>query len=139
MHEVQEELKRPESAQAAGPEQRDPQQPGKEEEKKKHEGYLRLQTYEEPLPEVFLTAKVEDPMLKREQFALDVRKSNKQAKITKKRNQHGQFQEIEPGFPELEMLEEQGFQEGDFIYEDSQQPEEQPEAQTAAQYLSNPE
>ena len=87
-----------------------------------------------------MTAKVEDPMLKREQFALDVRKSNKQqAKITKKRNQHGQFQESEPGFPELEMFEEQGFQEGDFIYEDSQQPEEQPEAQTAAQYLSNPE
>ena len=37
------------------------------------------------------------------------------------------------------MLEEQGYQEGDFIIEDSQQPEEQPEAQTAAQYLSNPE
>ena len=84
MHEVQEELKRPESSQAAGPEQRDPQQPGKEEEKK-HEGYLRLQTYEEPLPEVFLTAKVEDPMLKREQFAIEARKSKKRELLSKKR------------------------------------------------------
>ena len=82
---MQEELKRPESAQAAGPEQRDPQQPGKEEEKKKHEGYLRLQTYEEPLPEVFLTAKVEDPMLKREQFAIEARKSKKKELLSKKR------------------------------------------------------
>ena len=83
--EEQEKPERALEAQAAGLEWKDPQQPGKEEEKKKHMGYLRPQTFEEPLPEVFFNAKVEDPMMKREQFAIEARKSKKKELLSKKR------------------------------------------------------
>ena len=63
----------------------DLQQPGKEEEKKKHGGHLRLQTYEEPVAEAFLTAKKVDPMMKSEQLATDLRKSKKKEILSKKR------------------------------------------------------
>ena len=77
--EIQEELKGPENAQA------DLQQPGKEEEKKKHGGHLRLQTYEEPVAEAFLTVKKVDPMMKSEQLATELRKSKKKEILSKKR------------------------------------------------------
>ena len=48
-------------------------------------GYLRPQTFEEPLPEVPFNAKVEDPMMKREQFAIEARKSKKKELLSKKR------------------------------------------------------
>ena len=49
-------------------------------------GHLRLQTYEEPVTEVFLTTKkVEDTMQKREQMAIDLRKSKKKELLDKKR------------------------------------------------------
>ena len=53
-----------------------------------------------------VTKKV-DPMLMREQMAAALRKSKKKELLSKKRNQHGLFQEQEPGFPEHEYREEQ--------------------------------
>ena len=47
--------------------------------------YLKLQTFEAPQPEPFMVAKVDDPLLKREQFALDTRKSKRHYILTKKR------------------------------------------------------
>ena len=74
---------------------------------KKHKGYLRLQTYEEPGAEPFMMAKKVDPMLLREQMAAGLRKSKRQEIVSKKRSQHGLFQEQEPGFLEHEDREEQ--------------------------------
>jgi hypothetical protein len=62
-----------------------------------------------------MTAKVDDPMMKREQFATDLRKTLKQEKLSKKRHPQGQFQELEPGAPELEMQEEQENAEQDYF------------------------
>ena len=50
-----------------------------------HTGYLRLQTFEALQPEPFMVAKVDDLLLKREQFALDTRKSKRHEILTKKR------------------------------------------------------
>ena len=80
------------------------QQPA--EEVKKHQGHLRLQTYEEPAAEPFMAARKVDPMLLREQMATGLRKSKRQEIVSKKRNQHGLFQEQEPGFLEHEDREE---------------------------------
>ena len=70
---------------ADAPELETLEQPAEEEEKKQHKGNLRRQTFEEPQPEPFMMAKVDDPMLKREQFATDLRKTLKNDKISKKR------------------------------------------------------
>ena len=80
------------------------QQPA--EEVKKHQGHLRLQTYEEPAAEPFMAAKKVDPMLLREQMATDLRKSTRQEIVSKKRNHHGLFQEQEPDLLEHEDREE---------------------------------
>ena len=48
-------------------------------------GILRVQVVEESKMEVFLTAKDDDPMQKREQFVLDQRNANRKEKISKKR------------------------------------------------------
>ncbi len=52
-----------------------------------------------------MAAKVDDPLMKREQFANDLRKTLKQEKLSKKRYPEGQFQEEEPVAPEPEMQE----------------------------------
>ncbi len=65
--------------------QREEKEPVEEEKKMQHTGYLRLQTFEAPRPEPFMVAKVDDPLLKREQFALETRKSKKNEIISKKR------------------------------------------------------
>ena len=46
-----------------------------------------MQVIEESQSEAFMTAKVEDPMLKREQMAEQLRKSKRQELISKKRYQ----------------------------------------------------
>ena len=53
-----------------------------------------------------MVAKVDDPLVKREQFATDLRKALKQEKLSKKRYPQGQLQEKEPEAPEFEMKEE---------------------------------
>ena len=68
-----------------------------------------------------MAAKVDDPLMKREQFATDLRKTRRNEIISKKRYPNGQFQEQEPGAPqrglepELEMLEEQEYAEQDYF------------------------
>ena len=47
------------------------------EEEKQPIGHLRVQIIEESKAEVFLTAKVDDPAQRREQMAIDLRKSKK--------------------------------------------------------------
>ena len=44
-----------------------------------------MQVIDETMGEVFLTAKVDDPALRREQIAIDLRKSKKKKLLTKKR------------------------------------------------------
>ena len=44
-----------------------------------------MQVIEETKAEAFLTAKVDDPALRREQMAIDLRKSKKKELLTKKR------------------------------------------------------
>ena len=44
-----------------------------------------MQVIEETKAEAFLTAKVDDPALRREQMAIDVRKSKKKELLSKKR------------------------------------------------------
>ena len=46
---------------------------------------MRVQVIEETKAEVFLTAKVEDPALKREQMAIDLRRSKKRELLSKRR------------------------------------------------------
>ena len=53
------------------------------EESKQYVGHLRAQGIEETKAEVFLTAKVDDPALKREQMAIDLRKSKKRELLSK--------------------------------------------------------
>ena len=55
------------------------------EEEKQSTGHLRVQVIEESKSEVFMAAKVDDPMQRREQMAIDLRKSKKQALLSKKR------------------------------------------------------
>ena len=66
-------------------------------------GILRVQAVEESKTEVFLTAKADNPMQKREQFVLDQRKANRREKISKKRqnlaSNHREVEEVGP-FPE---------------------------------------
>ena len=45
-----------------------------------------MQSIEETKAEVFMTTKVEDPALRREQMAIDLRKSKKKELLTKKRS-----------------------------------------------------
>ena len=45
-----------------------------------------MQVIEESKSEAFMTAKVDDPALRREQMAVDLRKSKRQELISKKRN-----------------------------------------------------
>ena len=46
---------------------------------------MRVQVTEETKAEVFMTTKVDDPALKREQMAIDLRKSKKKELLTKRR------------------------------------------------------
>ena len=46
---------------------------------------MRVQVIEDTKAEVFLTAKVDDPALKREQMAIDLRKSKKRELLSKRR------------------------------------------------------
>jgi len=64
-------------------EKRQPEQPA--EESKQHTGLLRVQVIEESKSEVFMTAKVDDPAQKREQMAVDLRKSKRRDILSKKR------------------------------------------------------
>ena len=60
-----------------------PEQPA--EENKQHTGLLRVQIIEESKAEAFMTAKVDNPEQKREQMAVDLRKSKRQDLISKRR------------------------------------------------------
>ena len=70
-----------------------PQQPIEEEkqeeqqaeESKQYGGHLRVHVTEETKAEVFMTTKVDDPALKREQMAIDLRKSKKRELLSKRR------------------------------------------------------
>ena len=46
---------------------------------------MRVQVIEEAKAEVFLTAKVDDPALRREQMAIDLRKSKRQQLLSRRR------------------------------------------------------
>ena len=46
---------------------------------------MRVQVIEETKAEVFLTAKVNDPAVRRKQMAIDLRKSKKRELLSKKR------------------------------------------------------
>ena len=46
---------------------------------------MRVQVNEDTKADVFLTAKVDDPALRREQMAIDFRKSKRQYLLSKKR------------------------------------------------------
>ena len=69
----------------------------------RYTGILRVQVVEESKTEVFLTAKADNPMQKREQLVLDQRKANRREKISKKRQNlafnHREVEEFGP-FPE---------------------------------------
>ena len=64
-------------------EKKQPEQPA--EESKQHAGLLRVQVIEESKSEVFMTVKVDNPAQKREQMAVNLRKSKRQDLISKKR------------------------------------------------------
>ena len=55
------------------------------EEEKQATGHLRVLIVEESKSETFMTAKVDDPAQRREQMAIDLRKSKKQELLSKKR------------------------------------------------------
>ena len=55
------------------------------EESKQQTGLLRVQVIEESKSEAFMTAKVDNPEQKREQMAVDLRKSKRQDLISKRR------------------------------------------------------
>ena len=59
-------------------------QPAEEEEKQSH-WHLRVQVVEETKAEAFMAAKKDDPILRREQMALDLRKSKKQELLSRRR------------------------------------------------------
>ena len=56
-----------------------------EEEEKKSQGHLRVQVVEKTKAGAFMAAKVDDPVLRREQMALDLRKSKRQELLSKRR------------------------------------------------------
>ena len=60
-----------------------PLQPAEEE--KQSTGHLRVQVIEELKSEAFMAAKVDDPVQRREQMAINLRKSKKQELLSKKR------------------------------------------------------
>ena len=64
-------------------EKKQPEQPV--EENKQHAGLLRVQVIEESKSEAFMTSKVDNPAQKREQMAVDLRKSKRKDLISKKR------------------------------------------------------
>ena len=72
---------------------------------------MRVQVIEETKAEVFLTAKVDDPALKREQMAIDLRKSKKRELLSKRRypgqNQDQSFIQAPEGFFEFPGEEEE--------------------------------
>ena len=73
-----------------------------------------MQVIEETKAEAFMTAKVDDPTLRREQMAIDLRKSKKKELLTKKRypglNQDQSFIQAPEEFFEFpEGAEEQDF------------------------------
>ena len=78
LHPAEEEKKQSQLSEAQMP----PQQP---EEEKQPIGHLRVQIIEESKSEVFMTAKVDDPAQRREQMAIDLRKSKKQELLSKRR------------------------------------------------------
>ena len=55
------------------------------EEEKQAAGHLRVQIVEESKSQVFMTAKVDDPAQRREQMAINLRKSKRQELLSKKR------------------------------------------------------
>ena len=55
------------------------------EEEKQSQGHLRVQVVEETKAEAFIITKVDDPALRREQMALDLRKSERQEILSKRR------------------------------------------------------
>ena len=79
-----------------------------------------------------MVAKKVDPMLMREQMAAALRKSKKKELLSKKRNQHGLFQEQEPGFPEHEYREEQMYLEQEYYELPQRGPE--PDQEGDAEY-----
>ena len=66
---------------------------------------MRVQVIEETKAEVFLTAKVDDPALKREQMAIELCKSRRQQLLSRRRypalNQDQRFIQAPEGFFEL--------------------------------------
>ena len=61
-----------------------PLQPAEEEEKQS-QGHLRVQVVEETKAKAFMGAKVDDPVLRKEQMALDLRKSKRPELLSKRR------------------------------------------------------
>ena len=61
-----------------------PLQQAEEEKRQSHE-HLMLQVVEETKAEAFMAAKVDDPVLRREQMALDLRNSKRQELLSKRR------------------------------------------------------
>ena len=92
-----------------------------------------MQVIEESKSEAFMTAKVGNPAQKREQMAVDLRKSKRKDLISKKRQDMALNQILQEnvGYSEQEYYFPN--QEDEFGYEDfPQQP-----AQTVDQYLQN--
>ena len=79
-----------------------------------------------------MAAKKVDPIMQREQMAADLRKNKKKEILSKKRNQHGLFQEQEPGFPEHEYREEQMYLEQEYYELPQRGPE--PDQEGDAEY-----
>ena len=67
------------------PEEEKKQPEQQAEESKQHTGLLRVQVIEESKSEVFMTAKFDDPAQKREQMAVDLRRSKRQDLISMRR------------------------------------------------------
>ena len=80
-------MQKPEEEKQAAqqPEEEKKQQEQPAEESKQHAGLMRVQVIEESKSEAFITAKVDNPVQKREQMAVDLRKSKRQKLISKKR------------------------------------------------------
>ena len=97
LHPVEEEKQESQPAEVQQP----PQQP---EEEKRHTGYLRVQVIEEPKQGAFMTAQVADPIQRREQMAVALRKSKRMLVLSKKRWDlaMGQIQRMEEQYSEVE-------------------------------------
>jgi len=92
-----------------------------------------VQVIEESKSEAFMTAKVDNPEQKREQMAVDLRKSKRQDLISKKRQNAALNQILQEGTGFSGQEFHFPGQEDEYGYEDSPQ---QP-AQTVDQYLQN--